>query len=792
MLERANKRAYMLPFLNFSGRKTSDRNLPIPVYQALVESLFKGSQSNLGGIYANLLLAGYILATPQSLALKLSALALIAASMLRLGDLLAYMKGIRDGSRKPPGTIKEIEAAERRYLVISAIFALALGLLCVVSIKTPLDENLRLVIFADAIVVVMAGGGRACGSPRVVLTQFVFALGPFAVAELMSGETGHILIAVLTLLTGKVLRDSTRVMHDTLVSMLMTSRRFKEKASDFDSALNNMGRGLVLFDRHGVVKVANELFCVIFDLDDDPRGVTNGFLFDRSIVPLVGPDDTVSDIKAFFGGKRGSCRDMTLADGRILSLTYEPMHHGSVITVDDVSDQRLAESAMRHMARYDGVTGLPNRFSFTEIVAKSIKASSEDSAFALLSIDLDRFKEVNDNYGHPAGDRILGMVADRMRGIVGPNGETARFGGDEFMVIVGTANQTQVSRIAASLIRAISQPYDLDGDQIVIGASVGVAIYPTDAESHESLIRASDMALYDAKASGRGVYKFFVEDMAFAVRKRRQLADALRTSVSNGEMSLAFQPIIDLSRMRTTAVEALVRWNNPKFGQVSPADFISIAEETGVVVEIGAFVLDRACRAALDWPSNVRVAVNLSAIQFDRGDLIETVTTSLRESRLPPERLELEVTESILIGNSSAVIAKLSALRALGIHIALDDFGTGYSSLSYLNDFEFDKIKVDQSFVRDINNPNASKATSIIRAVNAIARDFQMTIVVEGVETEEQLVALRRLGVSQAQGYLFSKPMSAQDMGVALLREFTPGAKLKIVESVWHAKSAGG
>jgi EAL domain-containing protein (putative c-di-GMP-specific phosphodiesterase class I) len=222
---------------------------------------------------------------------------------------------------------------------------------------------------------------------------------------------------------------------------------------------------------------------------------------------------------------------------------------------------------------------------------------------------------------------------------------------------------------------------------------------------------------------------------------------------------------------------------------VAPIDFIPIAEETGVIVEIGAFVLECACRAALRWPSSVRVAVNLSSVQFDRGDLFETVNNALRVSGLPPERLELEITESILIGNTSEVIAKLSALRGLGVHIALDDFGTGYSSLSYLNDFEFDKIKVDQSFVRDINKPNASKASSIIRAVNAIARDFQMTIVVEGVETEDQLAALRQLGVSQAQGYLFSRPLSAEDMGVMLLREFAGNGKFKIGDAPPGAKT---
>ena len=284
-------------------------------------------------------------------------------------------------------------------------------------------------------------------------------------------------------------------------------------------------------------------------------------------------------------------------------------------------------------------------------------------------------------------------------------------------------------------------------------------------------MKASDMALYDAKASGRGTVKFFVEDMAVAVRRRRHLAEALRDAVANGEITVAYQPIVDLKTNRTTTIEALARWTHPQLGPVSPGDFIPVAEETGTIVEIGAYILGRACRDALAWPDHVRVAVNLSAIQFDRGDLLETVTTALRESGLPPDRLELEITESILIGNLQAVLSKLNAFHALGIHIALDDFGAGYSSLSYLNDFEFDKVKVDQSFVRDINATKGSKAASIIKAVNAIGKDFQMSIVVEGVETGDQLSALRQLGVGCAQGYFFSRPTSAEEIGVRLLKE---------------------
>jgi diguanylate cyclase (GGDEF)-like protein len=760
--------------LSFSSRSSHDRELPFPVYQALIESLYQGAKSNLGGIYANFALSAYLLFSRQPLSLKLCTLPLVVAGVLRLAYLATYLMSLKKGDYKMPDTVDKLERAERRHVGSSAFYALSIGMLCVYAIVQPMDETLRLVLLCDAIVVVMAGGGRSCGSPRGVLAIFACAMGPFSAACLMKGDLIHGLICVLLLFVGKVLRDSTRNMHGTLVNMLLTSRMNKESAANFNSALNNMGRGLALLDRGGSVKVANNLFQAVFDLPADPCGMKVEGLVARHIAPQVLLPDAYFEIMAFFRGKRGSDLDVRLAHDRVITMTYEPMHHGAVITVEDVTEKRENEQSVRRMARFDAVTGLPNRNAFSEHLDKSIAAcrGGEVDGFSLLSIDLDRFKEVNDTHGHPVGDEILAAVAARLRQIVGPNGETSRFGGDEFMAVIDNCNPENVAKIAASLVRAIGQPYGHDGRRIVIGASVGVALFPQDADSREGLIRASDMALYDAKASGRGVAKFFIEDMAVAVRKRRLIGEALRDAVANGEFDVVYQPILDLVRMRTTAVEALVRWQNPTLGQVSPVDFIPVAEETGIIVDIGAYVLRRACSDAMNWPAHIRVAVNLSAVQFDRGDLIETVTSVLRETGLPPNRLELEITESILIGNSAEVIAKLSALRALDIHIALDDFGTGYSSLSYLNDFEFDKIKVDQSFVRDINNPNATKATSIIRAVNAIARDFQMAIVVEGVETEDQHVALRALGVSQAQGFLFSRPLPAHDIGVRLLREF--------------------
>ena len=576
----------------------------------------------------------------------------------------------------------------------------------------------------------------------------------------------------MALMVLRHMRDMTKNLHGEQVSMLMARRDAEDVADKFDTALNNMTRGLVMIDRDDRVQVANRQFAEIFGLVAPPVDLPVRPLIDKFIAPLIDQMETVKALHDFFTGRAGTSRELRLADGRILALTRQPMPQGAVITAADVTAEHAAEENIRRMARFDQVSGLPNRASFSERLAAALAPGAESPRFSLLSVDLDHFKEVNDSHGHQVGDLLLAMVAARLL-TVAEAGFVARIGGDEFAVLAPTADRARIGEIGSAIVHALSQPFEIEAGIVRIGASVGVAVYPDDAENGaaESLIKAADMALYGAKAIGRGAVKFFAGEMAHSIRRRRELGEKLRGAVARGEMSLTYQPIVDVADRSVMAVEALLRWTHPEFGAVAPGEFVPIAEENATIVEIGGFVLRQACRDAMAWPDSVGVAVNLSALQFERGDLVAAVRRALAESGLPARRLELEITESILICNHQTAFAILDKLRALGVHIALDDFGTGYSSLSYLNDFPFDKVKIDKSFVRDIDTTKSAKPASIIRAVNAIGRDLSMCVVVEGVETQDQLAAIRALGVGAAQGALFSCPLPAEDLAVYLLKQ---------------------
>ncbi len=633
----------MFSFLNFSSRAAPDSDLPFPVYRALIESLFRAAGNNIGGVVAHLLLALSIVVMRPTLEMSASALLLAIACILRISTDFVYARRLRD-DKHSFATSVEVEKSETRHLFVAAFFASTYGLVDWFALTQPVGQDFRLLVIVASTIFVVSGAGRCASSPRIVFVQSMLLLAPFCAAMLKIGGFGGYFAALMTLFVTRNMRDTTRTLHGTMISMLMANRAVTDTATKFDTALNNMSGGLVMIDSDRKVSVANTQFTAMFSLEPVGRDIRD--LICTGMAPLVEREQDLADVYAFFEGQLGAALDLRLSDGRILSFSYEPMALGSVVTVVDVTAQHAAEESVKRMARYDVVTGLPNRVYFTEVLDRAIRVSDGD-AFGLLSVDLDRFKEVNDSFGHHVGDQLLTLVADRIRSVLGSNGFAARFGGDEFMVLLETPDRDRIAKIGASLVRAIGMPYEIESRWVRIGASVGAALYPDDIEARdaESLLKASDMALYDAKASGRGSVKFFVEDMAVAIRRRRQLADALREAVANGELSVAYQPIVDLTTNRTTTIEALARWTHPQLGSVSPGDFIPIAEETGVIVEIGAHILERACRDALAWPSDVRVAVNLSAIQFDRGDLMKTVMTALRESGLPPERLELEITE---------------------------------------------------------------------------------------------------------------------------------------------------
>ncbi len=426
-------------------------------------------------------------------------------------------------------------------------------------------------------------------------------------------------------------------------------------------------------------------------------------------------------------------------------------------------ERALAQRQIHHMARHDALTGLPNRQFLHEIFGQLLNGSPHDKAVAVLSLDLDGFKSVNDAYGHPTGDLLLRQVAERLRNSVRRGDVVGRLGGDEFIVLrPGIGRHEEAISLAKEIIDAVGASYDLDSVQADIGVSVGLAFAPEDGQTAEQLVKAADIALYRAKAGGRGTYVKFEPSMDAHLREREQMKVSLRRALAGGELELHYQPLVNLKTGEITTCEALVRWTHPERGPVSPAEFIPIAEETGLIVPLGEWILREACQEAARWPSHVSVAVNLSPLQFRSRRLADTVRDILRETELNAPRLQLEVTESVFLDETDSNLQVLQAIRSLGVKIAMDDFGTGYSSLAYLRTFPFDKIKVDRSFITDL--PSDRESLAIIRAVAGLGRTLGITTTVEGVETQVQLETVTAEAFDEAQGYLFSRPVAAAQL----------------------------
>jgi diguanylate cyclase (GGDEF)-like protein len=533
----------------------------------------------------------------------------------------------------------------------------------------------------------------------------------------------------------------------------------------FEAALSNMVQGLCLFDAEGRLAVANRRFAEMFG--QPVIGARAGELFGDATMSALRPR-----------GAEGALSSTTmLPDGRFIAVAHRDMEGGGwVTTYEDVTERVEAEARIAHLARHDALTGLPNRVALREHMQKVLPAGGAEQV-AVLCLDLDRFKIVNDTLGHPVGDALLRAVSDRLLACVRQTDLVVRQGGDEFAIVQRHAGgREETVALAARIIGALTEIFQVEGHQVSIGASVGIALAGDGAPGAEDLIKSADLALYRAKAEGGSTFRFFEAGMDEEMRFRRHLEVDLRAALAKDELELFYQPLMHLGSGRVSGFEALIRWRHPERGLVSPAVFIPLAEEIGLIKPIGAWVLRRACADAALWPGGTKVAVNLSPVQFRDASLPGIVAAALQVSGLPAERLELEITESLMLLDDQAVLKILHELRALGARIAMDDFGTGYSSLSYLRRFPFDKIKIDQSFIRGLADQGDSAA--IVRAVIGLGQSLGMMVNAEGVETVEQLSALQVQGCGEVQGYLFSPPRPGVEV-LAMLRDLE--AKLEPV-----------
>ena len=549
---------------------------------------------------------------------------------------------------------------------------------------------------------------------------------------------------------------------------VMKEQKLKLTATNLrlDAALDNMSQGLCLYDSENRLSVVNRRFSEMFNLP--PERVQPGMTF-RDILELsvaVGnhPGKSIADLLAEPKIYAADTHFQELNHGRVVAVAHRPTVDGGwVATYEDVTECRQAEERIVFMARHDALTKLPNRVLLAEKIDQAIAQLGRGTKFAILSLDLDNFKQINDTLGHPVGDEVLCAVAERLQSCIREVDTVARFGGDEFAIVLHDIKQPEeVTALGVRIIRVLSEPYDVAGQRVTLGASIGIAMAPDDGMMCDKLLKNADVALYRAKADGRGTLRFFEAEMDARLQSRRKLELDLREALPNDEFKLFYQPIYSLKDNQVCGFEALLRWDHPMLGMVMPSEFISVAEEIGLITSLGEWVIKQACLEAKNWPAHLKVAVNVSPVQFKHSRLLQVVTNALATSGVSPGRLELEITESVLLANSTRTIETLHALRKLGVRISMDDFGTGYSSLSYLRSFPFDKIKIDQSFIRDLGATEGS--SSIIKAIIAICGSMGMVTTAEGVETEEQLAQLRQEGCDEVQGYLFSMPVPQEEI----------------------------
>ncbi len=545
----------------------------------------------------------------------------------------------------------------------------------------------------------------------------------------------------------------------------------------FEIALHNMARGLSMFDAEQRLIVCNRMYREIFDLPErlTQRGTPLAEIVRYHVKRETG-SDSAEDIEkernwieyhvAELARGRSFSDTRHLKNGRIILVTNQPMPQGGWVDLqEDITEKCKAEQKITWLARHDTLTEIANRFHFRETLDSWFEELQPRDGFALHWIDLDHFKDVNDTLGHPTGDALLKSVAKRLRRILRGPDVVARLGGDEFAIIQsGVTTEAQAAKLAKRVLRAIGEPHHVLGRKVSVGASIGVVLAPGQGRDADELLKNADLALYRAKASGRGTYAFFQSELDQKVAQQWSMEADLRSAIGERQLALYYQPIVELQRNEVTGFEALMRWHHPVLGLVPPSTFIPLAEQTGLIVEMGAWALKQACQEATTWPEHIKVTVNLSSVQFEHGDLLEDVKDALSFSGLSPDRLELEITESVLLRDEARTHELLHKIRSLGVKFALDDFGTAYASLSYLRSFPFDKIKIDRTFIADLDNPKRKDCIAIIHAVAGLAKQMQMSTVAEGVETLDQLKTVNLAGCEEVQGFYFSKPVPACDV----------------------------
>jgi diguanylate cyclase (GGDEF)-like protein len=590
---------------------------------------------------------------------------------------------------------------------------------------------------------------------------------------------GTLLVIFCSVFLLRSLSTKFHLLATSEASLIEKTHELERANAKVDAALNNMSQGLVMFDSSARLIVCNHRYIELYGLSPEivrPGCTLRELLEHRVATGSFSTDDVeqyLADIAAAVGQKAIFSKIANLRDGRIISIVNHPIADGGwVATHEDITEQKRVEERIAHAAYVDALTGLPNRKLFCEQLEQELKRARRGERLAVLYLDLDHLKRVNDTLGHPVGDELLKGVADRLRGCVRDIDLVARLSGDEFAIIQKLLDQpSDAATLAMRAREAILEPFNLLGHQVKVDISIGISIAPNDATELNDLLKTADIALYEAKNTGRGTYCFYEPEMNARMQTRAKLERDLQSALPNGEFELFYQPVVNLENNKISSFEALLRWHHPERGIISPSEFIPVAEEMGLIVPLGEWVLRTACAEAATWPDDIHVAVNVSSIQLTNKYLVNAIIGAIASAGIKPNRLELEITESIFMQNNFASSVTLKSLHELGVQFAMDDFGTGYSSLGYLLSFPFHKIKIDRSFITGL--PDKMESRAIVGAITSLARNLSMRVTAEGVETAQQLEQVRILGCTEMQGYLFSPPRPISEIH----QLFLPNAK---------------
>lgn len=752
-------------FKSLSRDDLDEKKLPDSIYTSVVRSLYADAMSLLVGILC-IVVAPMVLywKTNDPIHLLFSCL-FFAIGMFRLRLARQFEAEVNETT-----PVSEYAVWENHYVYSSSLFVLVLGSWFFAGVARSDDPFVDLMSISLTLCYLIGIIGRNFGSDKVVGAQVGIA-GMFLIAGfLMFGDVYSAILGVYLFPFFMAMRLMAKRLRNVLFEAEINALENRVTANRFDVALDNITHGVAMLESSGKIVVANDQFIRLAGFGEgDVEVIGENVSVLAKFCQADSPRNSLAtQIKKCLAAKHSVKFDFEIGSGKIIEADYFTMPEGGIVLLSDISDRVASEKAIRELASYDPLTNLPNRRFFMSEIDRLLCKDGLLQPCAMFFIDLDKFKEINDTLGHAIGDKLLKTTASRLQLLLPEGGIICRFGGDEFVIIIpGMENKDVCAKFAESVLKEVKVPVSIESHELSIGASIGIALAPQDGSEADQLLQYTDAALYDAKAHGRTTYTFYSEELGETIRFRRELEVDLRQAILNNGLDVHYQPLVNLQKGRITTCEALVRWKHPVHGNISPSTFVQIAEESGLIVLLGEYVIHQAAKECASWPDDVRVAVNVSSVQFQKGDIDALVSSVLKQTGLLPHRLELEVTETTVLEDIEETTKILNRLSEIGVRISLDDFGTGFSSLAYLHSLPLDKVKIDRSFIQ--NNISDARSLTLLQGIVDLTKRLGLSVVLEGIETEEQMRILEdSIEVHEVQGFLFARPMPAKDVKTLL------------------------